>query len=84
MKDTTMYSKAKPICGPGSRNVHCPHYGACLDYAVKHVSEYWNCRNCPHKLKQESMTETECALDGSVLHYRLPSNMYGELRNRFG
>jgi hypothetical protein len=83
MKDTTMYPKPKPIRRPGSRNIHCPHYGACLDHAVKHWWEYWACCDCPHKLKQESMTEIECPVDGSDVCYRFPSDIYGKLRDLF-
>ena len=83
MIHTTIYQKPRPIRRPGSRNIHCPHYRACLDHAVKHSWEYWNCRDCSHKLKQESMTEIERPVDGSDPCYQLPSKIYGELRDRF-
>ena len=42
--------KAKPIAETGERNIYCPYYGGCLDYAVDHSWESWNCSVCGYNV----------------------------------
>ena len=35
-----------PVHQKGDRNIYCPHYGACLDYAIEVAWQYWNCSDC--------------------------------------
>jgi hypothetical protein len=45
-----MDRKAKPIPKTGERNIYCPYYGSCLDYAVDHSWESCNCSVCGHNV----------------------------------
>jgi len=47
--DSIMDAKANPIRKRGERNVYCPFYNDCLDYAIKHFWQFWNCSQCPNK-----------------------------------
>ena len=69
-----MEPKANPICKKGERNIHCPFYNDCLDYAVKHSWQSWNCFQCPHKVMQ-STTEWEYEVNDTDPYYDLPPNV---------
>lgn len=46
-----------PVHRPGTKNVLCPHYEHCLDYAVQRYWRYWDCSECAYKESQESSTQ---------------------------
>jgi hypothetical protein len=48
-----MEKDQNPVHNKGYRNVFCPHYRSCLDYASKHYWECWTCLHCGHKQEQE-------------------------------
>ena len=66
-----MDASANPIPRLGERNLYCPYYDACLDYAVKNRWQSWNCFQCPNKSIQETITVYECKGDNSDLYYNL-------------
>ena len=68
-----MDQKANPIPKRGERNIYCPFYNDCLDYAVKHSWQTWDCSQCPHKLIKKSITEYQ--LNNTDSFYDLPSNV---------
>jgi hypothetical protein len=53
-----MDQQARPISKRGERNIYCPYYKDCLDYAVECSWPSWNCSLCPHKAMQ-AMPECE-------------------------
>lgn len=63
--------KAKPIRKRGERNIYCPFYSDCLDYAVNHFWQYWSCSECPHKLIRKSITEWEYIINDANPYYDL-------------
>jgi hypothetical protein len=66
-----MDQKANPIHQHGDRNIFCPYYNNCLDYAVKLSWKYWDCSLCSHKLMQ-SITECEYEVNDAGPYYDLP------------
>jgi hypothetical protein len=54
----------------GERNIHCPYYNSCLDYAVKGYWRSWDCSQCPHRVAQ-SVIEWECGLEDEDLCYNI-------------
>jgi hypothetical protein len=67
-----MDRKAKPIPKTGERNVYCPHYGGCLDYAIDHSWESWNCSVCEHKMAHQSFGEWDYEITDPLPYYDLP------------
>jgi len=59
---------AKPIRKRGERNIYCPLYSDCLDYAVNHFWQYWSCSECPYR-NIKSINELEYGADGDELSY---------------
>ena len=47
-----MNNNENPVHTKGDKNVFCPYYGNCLDYAVELQWEYWTCLHCQHKQKE--------------------------------
>jgi hypothetical protein len=68
-----MDQKANPIPNQGERNIFCPMYNDCLDYAVKRSWQTWDCSQCPHKLIKQSITEYE--LNNTEPYYDLPPDV---------
>ena len=68
-----MNSKAKPLPIMGERNVYCPYYNGCLDYAVDHAWQSWNCCKCQHKLIQCSTNAWDYEVTLAVTYYDLPT-----------
>jgi len=71
-----MEPKANPIPKQGERNVNCPFYNDCLDYAVKGSWQSWNCSQCSHKLLNQSITECEYEINGPEPYYDSPLEIY--------
>lgn len=66
-----MHPKALPRPIKGERNIYCPFYSDCLDYAISNCWRYWNCSQCPHKTMQ-STTEWEYEINDADILYNLP------------
>jgi hypothetical protein len=67
-----MVPKGNPIPAKGERNIFCPYYDNCLDYAVQDWWNSWNCSQCPYRLIKQSFVEHdyddgEAELDYDVL-----------------
>jgi len=72
-----MNQKANPIHESGERNILCPFYNDCLDYAVNGSWQAWNCSQCPHKSIKQSIAEY--VLNNTDLFYDLPLNVSGKI-----
>jgi len=72
-----MDQKANPIHESGERNIFCPFYNDCLDYAVNGSWQAWNCSQCPHKSIKQSIAEY--VLYNTDLFYDLPLNVSGRI-----
>jgi hypothetical protein len=72
-----MDQKANPMPKQGERNIYCPYYNDCLDYAVRASWQTWDCSQCLHKLIKESITEYE--LNNTEPYYDLPPNVIGAI-----
>ena len=73
-----MKPKPNPIHKSGNRNLYCPYYERCLDYAVESRWRFWNCSECAYKSKQESITGIQTVNDSNV-YYELPAKIYAEV-----
>jgi len=70
-----MEPNAHPVSKPGDRNSLCPHYEGCLDYAVDHRWQSWDCSECPHQLKKQGLTHAPIAKDEDPL-YDVPGRIF--------
>jgi len=70
-----MDQKANPIPRPGVRNIYCPLYNDCLDYAVRASWQTWGCSQCPHRLIEQSVAQREYELNNTDPCYDLPPNV---------
>ena len=70
-----MDQKANPVPRPGVRNIYCPFYKYCLDYAARRSWQTWDCSQCPHKLIRQSITEYE--INNTESYYDLPLHVRG-------
>ena len=70
-----MDQKANPIPESGERNIYCPIYNDCLDYAVSSSWLAWNCSQCQYKLIKQSIAEY--VLDRTDSFYDLPLTVGG-------
>jgi hypothetical protein len=76
-----MDSKVNPTCKHGERNIFCPYYEDCLDYAVARSWKSWNCSECPHKMEDPSLSEYDYLIYGADLCYDLPSTITQRIRD---
>ena len=67
--------KANPIPNQGKRNIYCPYYSDCLDYAIKFSWESWDCSQCPHKFIEQLLNEYEYQGNLPDPYYDLPPNL---------
>jgi hypothetical protein len=65
-----MDPEAQPTPIKGERNIHCPHYSDCLDYAVNHFWQSWSCSECPHR-KKRTIDGLEYEADDGELCYEI-------------
>lgn len=74
-----MDPKANPIPGTGERNIYCPFYNHCLDYAVDQSWLCWNCSQCLHRLIRQSVSGRDYEISEAVNYYELPPNVAREI-----
>jgi len=70
-----MEQKANPLSEPGERNIFCPFYNDCLDYAVSASWQAWNCSQCLHKFIKQSIAEY--VFNNTDSFYDLPLTVRG-------
>lgn len=70
---------ANPICKRGERNIYCPYYSDCLDYAVNHFWQHWSCSKCPYK-KIRAIDEIEYGAIGEELDYEFSPDIIRKIR----
>lgn len=63
-----MNPEAVPKPKKGERNIYCPFYNDCLDHAVNHFWQYWNCSQCPYR-KLKSFYEIEYSVNSELIDY---------------
>ncbi|MFW6147101.1 MAG: hypothetical protein ACOC6B_01770 [Thermodesulfobacteriota bacterium] len=66
-----MVPKGNPLPATGVRNIHCPHYENCLDYAVQERWDAWNCAQCPYRFLQQPVDVSDYDVGGDGLDYDL-------------
>jgi hypothetical protein len=74
-----MDQNCNPIHKKGNRNVLCLYYGDCLDYAIEKAWEYWDCRDCQHRLSEGARPEIRYTESDSIAYYDLPLEIYGDI-----
>jgi hypothetical protein len=74
-----MNPKCNPVHKKGNRNVLCPYYIDCLDYAIEKSWAYWGCADCQHRLTQGAGAEIQLTVDDSIAYYDLPLEIYREI-----
>ncbi len=68
-----MNTQCNPLRTQGDRNVFCPFYNECLDYAVKQSWEDWSCHECSHQFNEEGKPELQLTVAYSIPYYELIS-----------
>jgi hypothetical protein len=66
-----METAKKPIEKYGRRNVFCPHYGTCLDYAISQSWDVWGCGECEYISLKEPREEIFYGGEATVAYYTL-------------
>ncbi len=77
-----MTPSANPTNKTGQRNLQCSYYGDCLDYAVDHRWQSWDCSKCSNRLMQSSSDAVRSVQDSHVC-YELPARISREILHRF-
>jgi hypothetical protein len=80
--EVAMEPNSNPLHKRGNRNIFCPHYEVCLDHAVERRWRYWNCSECPHKLKKQPLMDMPAMRDANPV-YRLPARIYQQVLHSF-
>jgi hypothetical protein len=55
----------------GKRNIFCPHYAECLDFAVQEQWVSWGCKNCEHRFNESGRAELESGVEHAVPYYEV-------------
>ncbi len=77
-----METRPNPVHNAGPRNLYCPYYEDCLDYAAAWRWRAWTCSECVHKYRKKPLSEAPVVKDPNP-RYELPSNIHAEVRYRF-
>lgn len=71
-----MKPRHNPVHKRGERNVFCPQYGDCLDYAVQRAWEYWGCSECQERNNEGARPEPGLASSDWSEVFDLPLEIY--------
>lgn len=70
-----MDQQANPTPKRGDRNIYCPFYSECLDYAVEYSWQSWNCSHCAHN-ETRALPEWECEMHSNEPGDDMPSPVF--------
>ena len=77
-----MIKDKNPIQAKGYRNVFCPFYRNCLDYASKRHWEYLTCSHCTYKYVQESIANESVSSEAnSDTYYSISPSIGDKFKN---
>ena len=66
----------KPAHNPkhekGDRNVYCPYYGDCLDYAIEVSWQYWNCSGCIERTNHAARPDFQFRSNDAIDFFDMP------------
>ena len=80
-----MVPKANPLCKPGERNIYCPYYEDCLDYAVDSEWEFWDCSCCPHKVVHRPFNASDGGpVEEDIAYYNVIFEEFDEAERKYG
>ena len=68
--------KRNPEHRRGERNGLCPHYGVCLDEAVKKSWQYWDCCNCCHSRSRDPGIDGFMEENETMPYYSVPEKIF--------
>ncbi len=71
-----MQPQSNPVHAKGKKNVFCPYYGGCLNYACENYWEYWSCLDCEHRRDKASVTDIPFSLQNSDPYYSISPSLY--------
>lgn len=71
-----MQAHSNPLYEQGEKNVFCPYYRECLDYACNNCWEYWSCLDCEHRCKKEAIAGVFLSAQNSDPYYSLSPSLY--------
>jgi len=77
-RGSVMDRKWMPSRRRGERNIFCPHYGDCLDYAVKRAWVQWSCLQCMGRFDREPLEEEAFTSQETVCYYDIHLEGHGE------
>lgn len=69
-----------PTYEKGYRNVLCPDYRACLDFAAKSYWDYWSCLDCRLKERENLKKDVSLSQWGDDTYYSLSPSIYQKVR----
>lgn len=70
-----------PIHTKGDKNVFCPYYSSCLDYAVELRWEYWTCLHCQYKQKETFVEDVLLLAKDTDPYYSFSPYLYKKAAN---
>ena len=65
-----------PCHKKGERNIFCPHYCNCLDFAIKKSWDFWACLDCRFKENRQYMEDFPYTNGDAVLYHSLPPEIF--------
>ena len=65
-----------PVFKKGERNLFCPNYCQCLDFAIHKSWEFWACFECRHKGDVQMFDNYPATNNDAVLYHTLPQEYY--------
>ncbi|MBU0987965.1 MAG: hypothetical protein KKH68_12010 [Proteobacteria bacterium] len=75
-----MQPHSNPLHKQGEKNVFCPYYRKCLDYACEKSWEYFSCRDCTHRRTSEAVTVALFSPQNYDPYYALSPSLF--IKNR--
>jgi hypothetical protein len=76
LKKRSKMDGPNPVFKKGDRNLFCPHYCECLDYAILKSWEYWACFDCAMKKQALVLDDYPATNSETVLYHTLPQELY--------
>jgi hypothetical protein len=78
-----MQPEPNPVNDTGEKNIYCPHYGFCLNYAAQNFWNTWKCSDCAYKTEKRALSDLQLQYPEAASPYTLAPEISKKLRLSF-
>ncbi len=76
LRRRSRHNGPNPVAKKGERNLFCPNYCQCLDFAIMKAWDCWACTDCKLRANAQYYDDFPATNSETVLYHSLPHEIF--------